>query len=131
MASFAKLNSQNIVEAVVIVADDVILDNGVESEDKGIEFLRTLYNEPNAIWLQTSYNTFGGFRPDGSVGFRKNYAGIGSRYIKTLDAFISPKPYNSWDLNRDTCLWEAPVPYPTDGDMYTWDEVTTSWKKEE
>jgi hypothetical protein len=129
MASFAKLNSQDIVEAVVIVADDVILDNGVESENKGIEFLRALYNEPNAIWLQTSYNTFGGFRPDGSVGFRKNYAGIGCTWDGT--GFAAPQPFPSWSMNQTSYLWESPVPYPTDGDMYTWDEVTTSWKKEE
>lgn len=76
---------------------------------------------------QTSYNTHGGVHSLGGTPFRKNYAGIGYSYDAVRDAFISPKPYPSWELNEDTCLWDAPTPYPTDGKQYTWDEATTSW----
>lgn len=88
------------------------------------------------VYKQTSYNTRGGvhYNPetgepsaDQSKALRKNYAGLGYTYDATRDAFIPPKPYASWVLNEDTCLWDAPVPYPTDGKRYTWDEATTSW----
>ena len=76
---------------------------------------------------QTSYNTQGGVHLLGGTPFRKNYAGIGYTFDEERDAFISPKPYPSWLLNEDTCLWEPPVAYPIDGKQYTWDEETTSW----
>jgi hypothetical protein len=114
MASFAKLNSENIVTTVVSVVNEVIKDsNGVEQENIGIEFLKTLYNEPNAVWKQTSYNTHGGIHDNGGTPFRKNHAGIGYTYDKTRDAFIPIKPYNSWVLNEQTCNWNAPVAQPT------------------
>ena len=128
MASFAKLNSENIVTTVESVVNEVIKDsNGIEQEQLGIDFLRTLYNEPNAIWKQTSYNTHGGVHDNGGTPFRKNHAGIGYTYVSQFDAFISPQPYNSWILNEDTCLWEAPVAYPTDGQKYTWNEENKNW----
>jgi hypothetical protein len=127
MASFAKLNSENIVEQVLSVHNNELLDNGVESETKGITFLKTLYNEPNAVWKQTSYNTHGGVHSNGGIPFRKNHASIGYTYDETRDAFIAPKPYNSWVLNEQTCLWEAPIAYPNDGQRYTWNEETQSW----
>jgi hypothetical protein len=128
MASFAKLNSENIVITVESVVNEVLKDsNGVEQENIGIEFLKTLYNEPNAIWKQTSYNTNGGFHKLGGTPFRKNHAGIGFQYDQTIDAFIAPKPFNSWVLNEDTCLWEAPVVYPQDDNEYTWNESTLTW----
>jgi hypothetical protein len=128
MASFAKLNSENIVITVVSVVNEVIKDsNGVEQEAIGVQFLRTLYNEPNAIWKQTSYNTHGGIHINGGTPFRKNHAGIGYTYDSNRDAFIPPKPYNSWILNETTCLWEAPIAYPNDGQLYIWNEQTLSW----
>ena len=104
MASFAKLDNNNIVTIVVSVVNDVLKDsNGIEQESIGIEFLKTLYNEPNAIWKQTSYNTSGGVHKLGGTPFRKNHAGIGMIYDETRDAFIALKPYNSWILNEITC----------------------------
>lgn len=76
---------------------------------------------------QTSYNTRGGVHALGGTPFRKNYAGIGYTYDETRDAFIPPKLYPSWVLNEDSCLWDSPTPYPTDGKQYVWDEATTSW----
>jgi hypothetical protein len=128
MASFAKLNSENIVITVESVVNEVIKDsNGVEQEQIGIEFLRNLYKEPNAIWKQTSYNTVNGVHLLGGTPFRKNHAGIGYTYDENRDAFISPKLYNSWILNENTCNWEAPVAYPNDGNRYMWNEATQNW----
>jgi len=128
MASFAKLNSENIVITVVSVVNEVLKDsNGIEQETIGIQFLRTLYNEPSAIWKQTSYNTVGGVHLLGGVPFRKNHAAIGYTYDSNRDAFISPKPYNSWILNETTCNWESPVARLQDGNTYTWNEQTLSW----
>ena len=127
MASFAKIEN-NIVITVVSVVNEVLKDsNGVEQESIGIQFLKTLYNEPNAIWKQTSYNTNGGVHSLGGTPFRKNHAGIGYTYDSQRDAFISPKPYNSWILNESTCLWNAPVAYPTDGKRYIWNEEILNW----
>jgi len=128
MASFAKLNSNNIVERVESVVNEVIKDsNGVEQESIGINFLKTLYNEPNANWKQTSYNTRGGIHVLGGIPFRKNFAGKGYVYNENKDAFIPQKPYESWILNENTCLWEAPIPYPNDGKIYFWNEETQNW----
>jgi len=127
MASFAKLNLENIVEQVISVHNNELLDNGIESEIKGIEFLKTLYNEPNAIWKQSSYNTNGGVHSNGGTPFRKNHAGIGYTYDSNRDAFIPPKPYNSWVLNETTCLWNSPIAYPNDGQFYKWNEQTLNW----
>jgi hypothetical protein len=88
------------------------------------DFIDTL---PDAnLWIQTSYNTRGGQHPENRP-LRKNYAGVGYTYDHVRDAFISPKPYASWTLNENTCLWGAPVTYPNDGNLYIWDEATTSW----
>ena len=128
MASFAKLNSENIVITVESVVNEVLKDlNGVEQEAIGINFLKTLYNEPNSVWVQTSYNTHGGVHSNNGTPFRKNHASIGYTYDSQRDAFIPPKSYNSWILNETTCLWEAPIPYPTDGQRYNWNEETQSW----
>lgn len=78
-------------------------------------------------WVQTSYNTQGGQHVLGGTPLRKNYAGIGYTYDEARDAFIPPKPFDSWLLNEETCLWEAPTPMPTDGKPYTWDEETYAW----
>jgi len=129
MASFAKLNSENIVTRVESVVNEVLKDsNGVEQESIGIDFLKTLYNEPNSVWKQTSYNTNGGIHSLGGTPFRKNHAGIGYIYDSNKDAFIPPKPYNSWILNEFTCLWKAPISYPTDGKKYKWNEEILNWE---
>ena len=131
MASFAKLNNSNIVERVESVVNEVITNNnGIEQEQLGIQFLKTLYNEPEAIWKQTSYNTHGGVHSNGGIPFRKNHAGIGMTYDLNRDAFIPQKPYNSWILNEQTCNWDAPIPLPSDASIdkkYTWNEETQSW----
>lgn len=115
MAHFAQLDQNNLVTQVIVVANQECLDeHGVESETVGVSFCQSLFG---GEWKQTSYN--------GSI--RKNYAGIGYTYDSVRDAFIPPKPFASWVLNEDTCLWECPVAYPTDGKRYTWDEATTNW----
>ena len=127
MASFAKIEN-NIVTTVVSVVNEVLKDsNGIEQENIGIEFLKTLYNEQNATWKQTSYNTKGGVHSLGGTPFRKNHAGIGFTYDSQRDAFIPQKPYNSWVLNEQTCNWEAPIAYPQDNNRYVWNEQNLSW----
>ena len=126
MASFAKIGLNNKVIEVQSVVNEVLHDsNGVEQENIGIDFLTNLHGW--AIWKQTSYNTRGGVHKLGGTPFRKNHASIGMTYDEDRDAFIPPKPYNSWILNETTCLWEAPVTYPDDGQRYNWNETTTSW----
>ena len=131
MASFAKIEN-NIVTIVVSVVNEILKDsNGIEQENIGIEFLKTLYNEPNAVWKQTSYNTVGGVHNNGGIPFRKNHAGIGYTYDETRDAFIAPKPFNSWILNETTCIWNAPVAYPVDNNVnnrYKWNEEIQNWE---
>lgn len=78
-------------------------------------------------WLQTSYNTFGGVHKTGGDPLRKNYAGVGYTYDKERDAFIAPQPFQSWVLNGETCLWEAPMPRPEDGKIYSWNEIDNTW----
>ena len=90
------------------------------------EFFNTFVDTSPGTWIQTSYNTYGNQHPEGRP-LRKNYAGVGFTYDSVRDAFIPPKPYESWLLNEDTCLWDAPVAYPTDDKRYTWNEETLSW----
>lgn len=92
------------------------------------EFFDTFVDSSPGTWLQTSYNTHGNQHPEGRP-LRGNYAGVGFSYDATNDVFIAPKPFNSWIINEDTWLWEAPTPMPDDGKVYTWDEETTSWKE--
>jgi hypothetical protein len=122
MAHFAKLGKGNIVERVEVVSNDI-----ATTEQAGVDFLNTLY-KTNDIWKMTSYNTFGGIHKLGGTPFRKNFAGIGFKYDQYKDAFIAPKPFNSWTLNEDTCLWEAPVVYPSDGQNYKWNETIQNWE---
>jgi len=115
MAHFAKLDENNVVTQVIVVANKDTADaEGVEKEHIGAAFCERLLG---GVWKQTSYN--------GNI--RKNYAGIGYTYDASRDAFIPLKPFNSWTLNEDTCQWQAPVAMPDDGKMYRWDEDTTSW----
>ena len=102
MSHFAKIDNNNIVTEVIVAEQDFI-NSGVVGD--------------SFLWVQTSYNN----------SFRKNFAGIGYTYDKTRDAFIPPKPYPSWTLDEDTCLWEAPVAYPDDGNMYVWNETDQQW----
>jgi hypothetical protein len=132
MASFAKLGQNNEIIDVLSVHNNVLKDsNGVEQEINGIDFLTKLTGY--SLWKQTSYNTFGGVHKLQGIPFRKNYAGIDYTYDETRDAFIPPKPFNSWLLNETTCLWEPPMPMPTEkleeNTYYIWDEETVSWKK--
>jgi hypothetical protein len=115
MAHFAEIDPQGVVLRVIVVHNNELLDNGVESEAKGVAFCQSLF--PGTTWVQTSYN--------GNI--RKNYAGQGYTFDAQRNAFIPPKPFPSWLLDEDTCRWEAPIPYPTDGERYTWDEATQSW----
>ena len=122
MAYFAKLGKGNIVENVISINNSVITDsNGVEQEQLGVDFINKLYNTRD-VWKQTSYNR----------NFRKNYASIGYQYDQQRDAFILPKPFNSWILNETTCLWEAPVAIPTteleENQYYSWNESLINWE---
>ena len=131
MASFAELNLENIVLRVISIHNNELLDNGVELENKGIQFCKSLYGQ-DTFWKQTSYNTQRGEHTLGGTPFRKNHAAKGYTYDSNKDAFIPPKPFNSWILNENTCHWEPPIPYPTDGTiyyMYNWNEETQSWEK--
>ena len=114
MAHFAEIGLNNTVLRVIVVHNNDCLLDGVETESVGAEFCRSHFG---GTWVQTSYN--------GNI--RKNYAGIGYTYDSQRDAFIPPKPYPSWVLNEQTCVWDAPIPSPNDGKMYLWDEATTSW----
>ena len=127
MAYFAKLGTNNIVEKVISISNSVLKDsNGIEQEQLGIDFINNLYNTQD-IWKQTSYNTHGGVHSLNKTPLRKNYAGIGFTYDEQKDAFIPPKPYASWILNENTCLFKSPISYPTDGKNYIWNENTLSW----
>jgi len=117
MAHFAKLDDQNIVLDVNVVNNETINNLPFpESEPVGIAFL-TEWSGGYTNWKQTSYN----------ASFRKNFAGVGYTYDAVLDAFIAPKPFPSWLLNTTTCQWQAPIPYPTDGKIYSWNEDTQQW----
>lgn len=111
MSHFAKVTNGIVTQ--VIVAEP--------------EFFNTFVDSSPGQWIQTSYNTRGGVHLNGGEPLRKNYAGIGYTYDAQRDAFIPPKPYPSWVLNEDACLWDSPVPYPTDGKRYEWDEQNTNW----
>jgi hypothetical protein len=110
MSHFAKVENGLVVQ--VIVAEQDVIDSGLFGTG----------------WVQTSYNTRGGQHPK-NLPLRKNFAGIGYTYDSQRNAFIAPQPYPSWTLNKDTCLWNSPIPIPTDG-IYSWNESTTSWIKQ-
>ena len=113
MAHFAQLDENNVVTQVIVVANEELLDNGVELEAKGIAFCQSLLG---GNWKQTSYN--------GNI--RKRYAGIGFTYDADKDAFIAPQPYGSWTLDADL-NWQAPVAMPEDGKAYAWFEPNQEW----
>ena len=115
MAHFAQLDENNTVTQVIVVANEELLLDGVESETKGIIFCKSLFGE-DTRWVQTSYNG----------NKRKNYAGIGYTYDPVNDWFFAPQPFPSWTLDADA-KWQPPTPYPTDGKFYTWNESTLTW----
>lgn len=121
MAHFAEIGLNNVVERVIVVHNNELLDeSGNEVEQKGIDFCKSLFG---GTWVQTSYNG----------NFRGRFAGKGFTYDSDRDAFIAPKPFDSWVLNEDTCHWEAPVPMPENENesvLYTWDEASVSWVEE-
>ena len=115
MAHFAEIGENNVVLRVIVVSDSDTSDmHGIEQEEIGAEFCRNLLG---GTWKKTSYN----------ANIRKNYAGMGYTYDSIRDAFIPPKPFNSWILNEDTCGWEPPTPMPTDGTLYKWSEDDLAW----
>jgi hypothetical protein len=116
VAHFAKLDENNLVVFVTVGRQE---DDGLEAE---------LTARTGDVYKQTSYNTYGGVHALGGTPFRKNYAGIGYIYDEILDAFIPPKPFESWVLDEDTCLWEAPIDYPEDGAIYFWNEESGDWE---
>ena len=123
MAHFAEI-VDGIVLRVVVVNNADTASNGIEDSAIGASFC---HNVLGGEWVQTSYNTSGGVHNGGGTPLRKNYAGIGYTYDTVRDAFIAPKPYPSWVLDEATCLWGAPVAYPSAGGPWRWDEATVSW----
>jgi len=135
MAHFAKLGTGNIVERVEVVSNDI-----ATTEQAGVDFLNNLYKTKD-VWKKTSYNTKNGTHKLGGTPFRKNYAGIGFKYDQTRDAFIPPKPFQSWLFIEETCNWRPPVDYPEtytqgltdeqgnpDKDRYYWNENKVNWE---
>lgn len=120
MAYFAQLNSLNNVDQIISINNSVLREPEIsfpQTELLGQMFISDVLKLPG-VWKQTSFNK----------SFRKNFAGVGYSYDKDRDAFIPPKPYNSWILNEYSCNWDSPVPYPNDGNSYSWDEQNQTWK---
>lgn len=115
MAHFAQLDENNVVTQVVVINNNELLDNGVESEEKGIAFCRSIFGQ-DTNWKQTSYNR----------SFRKNHAAIGYTYRSDIDAFVAPRQFDSWTLDENA-QWAAPIPMPSDGSAYAWDEQNQAW----
>ena len=115
MGHYAKVVDTKVVNIIVAKAD----------------FFDTFVDSTPGRWIQTSYNTKGGVHSEGGTPLRKNYASVGFIYDDTRDAFIAPKPFNSWVLNEETCLWEPPIERPNDGKHYNWDEENQTWKGRE
>lgn len=120
MGHYAKILNNKVINVIVAEA----------------EFFETFVDDSPGEWIQTSYNTRGGihYEPDSqtpsedqSKSLRKNFAGVGYTYDKDKDAFIPPKPFDSWTLNEDTCLWQSPIPQPNDDNTYDWNEETQQW----
>ena len=117
MAHWAEIDENKLVTRVLVGSNDDL--------DEGYQWL---IDNLGGTWVKTSYNTMGGVHTQGGEPLRKNYAGIGYTYDEIKDAFIPPKTFDSWILNEETCLWEAPTPRPIDENMYTWDESSLDWK---
>jgi hypothetical protein len=118
MAHFARINENNIVDEIIVINNEDCQNlDFPESESVGQEFITSIGLSGN--WKQTSYN----------ANFRKKYSGIGDTFDETRNAFITPKPFTSWILNEDTCIWESPIERPTDGNLYRWNEDEQSWEE--
>jgi hypothetical protein len=117
MAHYAFLDENNIVTEVIVGKDE-----------SNFNWEQQYGSFRGQLCKRTSYNTHAGVHQSGGTPFRKNYAGIGYTYDEDRDAFIAPKPFNSWVLNEDTCLWESPIPYPQDDNKYTWNETIKNWE---
>ena len=115
MGHFAKVVDGKVTQVIVAEPD----------------FFNTFVDSSAGTWLQTSYNTHGGQHKNGGTPLRANYAGIGYTYDATNDVFYAPQPFASWTISAPTWTWEAPVPYPTDGKPYKWDEPTLAWVEAE
>lgn len=118
MAHFAEIGADDKVLRVLVIDD--------EHEANGQTYLAETLGL-GGTWIQTSYNTSAGVHRSGGTPLRKNYAGIGMTYDSVRDAFIPEKPFESWILDEDTCIWNAPIPYPSDGQIYSWDELAGNW----
>lgn len=116
MAHWAEIDENNTVLRVTVGSND--------DSDEGYQWL---VDNLGGTWVKTSYNTTGGVHTLGGTPLRKNYAGIDSIYDPTIDAFYAPKPFNSWVLNEETCVWESPIAKPDDENSYIWNEETISW----
>jgi len=119
MSHYAKVNNGKVEQIIVAEAD----------------FFKTFIDSSPGQWIQTSYNTRGGIHyapnsntPDSGIALRANYAGIGYIYDQTNDVFYAPQPFASWILDKTTWLWESPIPYPTDGKQYKWNETIKNWE---
>ena len=121
MAHYAFVDENNLVTEVIVGKDEIDLVDNITSWEDYYGALR------GQTCLRTSYNTYGGSHSEGGTPFRKNYAGPGFSYDPDRDAFIPPKPYESWLLDEATCLWQAPIEYPAEDGDYMWDEETVSW----
>jgi hypothetical protein len=118
MAHFARINENNIVDEIIVIGNEDCQNlDFPESESVGQEFITSIGLSGN--WKQTSYN----------ANFRKKYAGIGDTFDETRDAFITSKPFTSWILNEDTCVWESPIERPSNGKFYRWNEDEQSWEE--
>ena len=126
MAYYAELENNIVTKVRTGASEDVVDLEKIYTEDFGKVHKRTSYNTRGGIHYNPETNEPSS---DQSKAFRKNYAGIGYTYDETRDAFIPPQPYSSWTLNETTCLWDAPVAYPDDGNMYKWNENTKKWNK--
>lgn len=116
MAHFAEIDENNTVTRVIVVNNAELMINGEEDEQLGIDFCKSLYGN-HTNWVQTSYNN----------SFRNIFAGPGYMYVSSVDAFVKPKPFNSWSLNLTTLEWDPPVPLPDNENTYIWDEGNLQW----
>lgn len=130
MAHFAEIDHGGIVQRVIVIANHVTEEDGEEVEAFGVAYCQYMFGE-DTIWKRTSYNTMNGVHATGGTPFRKNYASVGFVYLQDIDAFAPPKPFTSWLLNPETCVWEAPRPYPDDNNDYEWCEETLDWVAKE
>jgi len=125
MAHFAEIDAlQRVIRVLVVDDADIQNENGNEDDLVGMKYLHDAFG---GTWLRTSYNTQNGVHILGGTPFRKNFAGVGSTYDSARDAFIPPKPFDSWTFNETTCRWDVPVVMPDDDKNYRWDEETTNW----